>query len=254
MECVLRKMGIADTEFVDPAIARGAHRRRARAPLPGQQLRGRRDHRQRDPQGGGAHRDRVGDELVRRHPLPVPGRRGALHGQAQVPQHARQPAHLRERRRARLRDALQLHPALHQRHRDHGLRGQRDLDVEQRHVGRSVHGQHRRPGSSRAGRRSPTGSTRPRCTAGRTARSRSTSSATTSRLPSRRRRSGSTRPTRRAAAWRTWTSTTRSTRRSPPAAPRARAGASSSATSTSRTRRTTRPGASCSRPSAPPAR
>ena len=111
-----------------------------------------------------------------------------------------EPHQLHERRRAHVRHALPLRPARRRQRqlRDDGELGQRRLvgrllrrpEVQRRH----------RPDLRDRGQRSPTGSTRPSCTAGRSGRSRSASSATTSRPWSRLRSAGCSPPIA-AGAW-----------------------------------------------------
>ncbi len=130
MECVLSKMGIATTEFVDPAIdGNGVPTAAGRVHL---------------YQGsiylGGAIIDGntpTEDALTENASVmdsydvvlfPCQGSAGSYTAAERLAQHARQPDHLRQLRRARLRHPLPLRPPRGQRDRQRQLRGHRDVE------------------------------------------------------------------------------------------------------------------------------
>ena len=87
--------------------------------------------------------------------FPCQGGQADYTSKRRLAQHAGQPAQLRERRRARLRDALTATPCSTRTAPPRRLRGQRELGGEQRLVERPVHRQHRRSADvpARAGAR-----------------------------------------------------------------------------------------------------
>ena len=165
--------------------------------------------------------------------FPCQGSAGSYTAGNGWPEHAREPDHLHQRRRAHVRDALSLRPPRREWH----LLGDGELDAQRRLVGQplqrpEVQRRHRPDVPDRADPRAMAPSAR-RLRGNLGGDSRSASSAMTSPRSMLRPSAGSTRPEEEGGRRRTFRSTTRSTRRSTSRRP---AGASSTATSTSRAR------------------